>query len=168
MLSLREETPDDVHAIREVHAAAFGRSAEGRLVDRLRNDGLVVASIVAVVNTQVVGSIVFSALPIQTRAGRIESVALAPMAVMPEHQHRGIGTTLLDEGLRICKQRGKAAAIVLGHPSFYRRFGFSSDAAKGIKGPYSGPAWMVLELIEGTMRDIEGTVTYPDAFAEVD
>jgi predicted N-acetyltransferase YhbS len=60
--------------IRDVHAAAFGRSAEGRLADRLRNDGLVVASIVAVVNTQVVGNIVFSSLPIQTRAGALRDV----------------------------------------------------------------------------------------------
>lgn len=167
MLNLREEMPQDIDAIREVNAAAFGRTAEGRLIERLRNGELVVVSLVAVIQGDVVGNIVFSALPIKTRTASIDAVALAPMAVRPEEQRRGIGTALANEGLRICKERGYAAAIVLGHPSYYRRFGFSQRMAEDIKGPYCGPAWMALELIDGALADIVGSVTYPDAFDDV-
>jgi len=165
---IREETIEDADGIREVNACAFLRPNEGRLIDRLREDGLIVVSLVATVDRQIIGSAVFSDLPIVTAAGIIEAAALAPIAVKPEHQHRGIGSALVREGLRLCKERGKDAVIVLGDPVYYARFGFSSELAKGIIGRYSGPHWMAIELNEGILRVVEGRVTYSEAFAEVE
>jgi putative acetyltransferase len=168
VLHLREETAADVDAILEVNAAAFGRLAEGRLVDRLRDDELIVASLVAVVDERVVGSIVFSRLAVEGRIGSISAVALAPMAVLPEYQRRGIGTALVREGLRVCRQRGSNVAIVLGDPPYYSRFGFSCALAQRLNSPYAGSAWMALELFDGALPGLKAKVTYPAAFAEVE
>jgi putative acetyltransferase len=168
MLHLREEAAADIDAILEANAAAFGGPAEGRLVDRLRRDNLIVASLVAVVDDRIVGNIVFSRLAVEGQIGSIDAVALAPMAVLPEYQRRGIGTALVREGLRACRQRGSKVVIVLGHPSYYSRFGFSSALAERLNGPYSGSAWMALELLDGVLHGFEGNVTYPAAFAEVE
>jgi putative acetyltransferase len=167
MLHLREETAADADAIREVNAAAFGGPAEGRLVDRLRNDDLIVASLVAVADERIVGNIVFSRLTVEGQMGTIDAVALAPMAVIPVYQRRGIGTALVHEGLRVCRQAGSKVVIVLGHPSYYSRFGFSSVLADCLNGPYAGSAWMALELVEGALHGFQGNVTYPAAFADV-
>ena len=165
---VRDENRYDLEAIRKVNLEAFGRSSEGRLVDRLRSEGLIVASLVAVVDGRIGGNIVFSELPIRTEECVIDAAALAPLAVVPELQRRGIGTALVTEGLRACRTRRKAAVLVLGDPSYYERFGFSAAAAQNIRGPYSGPGWMALELATGALDGVEGSVTYPDAFADVE
>src|SRR6185437_4440809 len=109
---IREELPRDLSAISEVHRAAFGRDAEGMLVDRLRLEGLVVASVVAVVEGRVAGNAVFSEIVIRTAGGRNEKVvALAPVAVMPEFQRRGLGSRVIDAGLKVCAKRDCTAAF---------------------------------------------------------
>jgi putative acetyltransferase len=135
-------------------------------VDRLRSDGLVVVSLVAVQAGSVIGHILFSKLPVETADGAIAAVALAPMAVRPEWQRRGVGSALVREGLIQCRERGKAAAIVLGHPNYYPRFGFSATLAKGLTSPFSGAgeAWMALELQPGALAGVAGIVRYPEAF----
>lgn len=168
VMLIREETSADIDAIRAVNRAAFVRPNEGRLVDLLRSDGLITVSLVAVAEDRVVGSVVFSHLPISTPTGAIDAVALAPVAVVPQHQRRGVGTALIKGGLRICKERGRAAAFVLGDPSYYARFGFLTEPAKSIASKYSGPAWQVLELTEGALHAVAGSVTYPAAFEEVE
>lgn len=124
-------------------------------------------SLVALVNKQVVGTAVFSNVTIQTNDGHIDSVALAPLAVRPAYQRSGVGTALVREGLRICSLRGTSAVLVLGDPAYYQRFGFSAALGEHIKSPWSGPAWMALEVIDGALRNVEGSVTYPDAFNSV-
>lgn len=165
---IREETPGDYEAIRAVNDMAFGRPSEGRLVELLRKDGYIVCSLVAVVDDRVVGNVVFSNLPIRTAYGEIDAVSLAPIAVMPVNQARGVGIALIEEGLEICKHCGKRAVLVLGDPKYYQRFGFSSALAMNIKSPFLGPSWMALELVSDALRDVEGSVTFPEAFAEVD
>ncbi|MDQ6780002.1 MAG: N-acetyltransferase [Candidatus Eremiobacteraeota bacterium] len=167
MIGLRQETIADINAIQAIYAEAFGRPDEGLLVDRLRTGGLIIVSLVAVHEAQVVGSVILSDVTIQTDGWSIAAVALAPLAVRPAHQRQGIGAALVRESLRLCTQHGKAAALVLGDPSYYRRFGFSSALAAPIKSPWSGPAWMALELIPEVLRDVKGSVAYPDAFQDV-
>jgi putative acetyltransferase len=162
--AIREETPDDHAAIRKVNLLAFGGSEEADIVDRLRSGGLVVASLVAVLDGQVVGHILFSELPVDAQHSTIPAVSLAPMAVRPEWQRRGIGSELVRRGLEVCRERGKAAVLVLGHPEYYPRFGFSSELAKNLRSPFSGEAWMAVELTPGVLSGIQGTVRYPDAF----
>jgi len=168
-LTVREEHEPDVAAIRYVHDTAFGSTGEGRLVDCLRREDRLFASLVAIVDGNVVGNIVFSRLPIETSNGAIPAGVLAPMAVLPEHQRLSIGTALVSEGLRICRKRGLAAVLVRGHPEYYPRFGFSSQLARAISSNYSvhGTAWMALELVPNALHGVAGRVTYPDAFDEV-
>ena len=93
--------------------------------------------------------------------------ALAPMAVVPELQRRGIGSALVREGLRTCVERGHRIVVVVGHPDFYPRFGFSAGLAGRLKSPFSGPACMALELVPDAMESVEGEVVYPPPFGEL-
>jgi putative acetyltransferase len=167
MSEIRDETTADREAIREVNRRAFGGEAEAWLVDRLRDDGLVVASLVAVDAGSIVGHVLFSDLPIETPVGVVPAAALAPLAVVPERQRQGIGSALVRRGLGVCRERGRAAVVVLGHPGYYPRFGFAADLARSLRAPYAGEAFMALELEPGSLAG-GGIVRYPDAFSLVD
>ena len=119
---------------------------------------------VAEVDGQVVGHILFSDLPIVTPEGGSVPSSLAPMAVVPSHQRRGIGSMLVREGLRACREAGHRIVVVLGHPEFYTRFGFSAKMAEPLRSPYSGPAFMAVELVPGALDGVEGEVRYPPPF----
>src|SRR5438045_7196543 len=93
-ISIRPEKDGDHAAIREVNRLAFGGDDEPRLVDALRDGGYDRVSMVAEENGQVVGHILFSELPIVTRGGTVEALSLAPLAVIPLRQGRGIGSML--------------------------------------------------------------------------
>src|SRR5829696_3602658 len=126
---IREELPTDIDATAELNRAAFGGDYEADLIARLRADGLVIASLVAQVRAKIVGHILFSMLPTEMDGRTIRAAALAPMAVQPDLQNQGIGSKLLEEGLKAVRKRGFEAVIVLGHPAYYPRFGFSADLA---------------------------------------
>ncbi len=166
-ITIREEMPADYTQIHSVNTLAFSQSAEADLVDTLRTAGYVRLSLVALCEEQVVGHILFSDLPITTDQGVIPAVALAPMAVLPKFQRQGIGSQLVRSGLDICRDRGHQAAIVLGHPQYYPRFGFSADLAKAISAPFSGDAFMAAELQPQALQNIRGSVTYPPPFFDV-
>ena len=163
-----EETPADYDAIRDVNRLAFQRESEARLVDQLRADGDVVASLVAVKIDQVVGHIMFSKLPIETDGEVLRGAALAPMALRPELQRQGIGSALVKRGIQLCRDRGYVVIVVLGDPAYYSRFGFSAERAKRLRGPYSGDALMALELTRGVLKNGTGALRYPDAFRLVE
>src|SRR6478735_1441522 len=124
---VRPETSADHDAIRHVNRLAFGQGDEARLVDALRDGGSVRVSLVAEAEGQVVGHVLFSDLPILTDGGTVPALSLAPMAVLPECQRRGIGSALVREGLAVCRGAGHRIVVVLGHPDFYHRFGFSAE-----------------------------------------
>ncbi|HEX5271417.1 MAG TPA: GNAT family N-acetyltransferase [Gemmataceae bacterium] len=161
---VREETPEDLEAIREVNRRTFGREGEARLVDALRDGGYLRLSLVAEEGGQVVGHILFSDLPIVTPTGTRHALALAPMAVLPERQRQGVGSRLVREGLRAGVAAGHRAVVVLGHPDYYPRFGFSARLAGRLKAPFSGPAFMALELVPGALDGVTGEVRYPPPF----
>jgi putative acetyltransferase len=135
---VRPETGADHEAIRHVNRLAFGQDEEARLVDALREGGFVRLSLIAEEAGQVVGHILFRDLPIVTDAGTVPALALAPMAVLPEFQWQGIGSSLVRRGLDECRQRGHKIVVVLGHPHFYPRFGFSAKLAAYLDSPFSG------------------------------
>jgi putative acetyltransferase len=163
-LILRRESPDERGAIRSLNEAAFGRPDEADLVDRLRTEGAVLASFVAELDERIVGHVLFSRILIETTIGSTSAVALAPMAVLPEHQRRGIGGQLIRHGLAWLRGRGEHVVIVLGHAAYYPRFGFSSDRARGLASPFPAEAFMALELVPGALDGVRGRVRYPDAF----
>jgi putative acetyltransferase len=167
MFLIRQENLSDHAAVREVNLQAFNGDSEAQLVDRLRSDGAVVTSLVALEGGEIVGHILFSNLSIEAEPPVLDAVSLAPMAVVPKCQHRGIGSALVQKGLELCRQSGKTIVVVLGHPDYYPRFGFSAELAKRLHGPYSGNAWMAVELVSGALDGVEGIVRYPDAFGLV-
>ena len=161
---IREDRPSDYAAIRALNNEAFGGDDEGRLVDQLRQDGTVIVSLVAVYNDEVVGHILFSELPIGTPGGVIAGVALAPMAVSPKFHRLGIGSALDRQGLDVCKKRGKAVVVVVGHREYYSRFDFSAELAQRLQSPYAGEHCMALELVPNALDGVTGTLHYPRAF----
>jgi putative acetyltransferase len=166
-MEIRLERAEDHAAIREVNRLAFGRKEEERLVDALRAKGYSRLSLVAEDEGRIVGHILFSELPIVTQRGRIDALTLAPMAVIPHRQRQGIGSMLVREGLRACADLGHRIVIVLGHPGYYPRFGFSAKLAERLAAPYSGDKFMALELLPGTLDDVVGEVKYPPPFQNV-
>lgn len=161
---IRPERPTDHDAIREVNRLAFGGEDEARLVAALRDGGYVRVSLVAEEGGRVVGHVLFGDLPIVTAGGTVEALALAPLAVLPSHQQRGIGSLLVREGLRACREAGHRIVVVLGHPEFYSRFGFSAGLTERLKSPFSGPSFMAAELEPGALAGGEGEVRYPPPF----
>jgi putative acetyltransferase len=161
---IRQETTTDLAAIRQVNRLAFGQDAEGRLVDALRDGGYVRVSLIAEQAGQVVGHILFSDLPIITKAGTVPALALAPMAVLPEFQNQAIGSALVSRGLEVCRQQGHQIVVVLGHPRFYPRFGFRSDLATNLESPYAREAFMAVDLVPGAFHGVSGRVQYPPPF----
>jgi len=156
-IHVRAENERDHDAIGQVNCLAFGQDAEAHLVDALRAGGFAPVSLVAEVNGRVIGHIMFSDLNIVTQADNVPALALAPMAVLPEFQRQGIGSILVRRGLDICKDRGHRVVVVLGHPDFYPRFGFSAKLAERLQSPYgSGPSHMAMELVRGALEALDG------------
>jgi putative acetyltransferase len=162
---IRPEIAADKEAILQVNRLAFGGEEEALLVDALRAGGYVRACLVAEVHGELVGHILFSDLPIVAEGTTVPALALAPMAVVPGFQKRGIGSALVRRGLEMCREQGHRIIVVLGHPDFYPRFGFSSELARRLESPYSGSAFMALELVAGALDGVRGTVKYPPPFS---
>ena len=151
--------------IRTINQTAFGGPHEADLVDKLRADGHVLVSLVAELDAGLVGHILFSRMWISSRTGALVSaVALAPVAVLPEHQRRGIGGRLVRCGLELVRGRGEKIAIVVGHPGYYPRFGFSTEKAQSLESPFPKEAFMAIELSLGALDGVHGSVVYPAAF----
>jgi putative acetyltransferase len=163
-LEIRPEQTSDRYAIRQVNRLAFGGDDEARLVDALRDGGFARVSLVAEVSGKVIGHILFSDLPIRRETDLVQATSLAPMAVLPGHQRHGVGSRLVEAGLQACRDQGHQIAVVLGHPEFYSRFGFSADLARPLRSPFSGAAWMALELIPNALAGVQGRVEYPPPF----
>jgi putative acetyltransferase len=161
---VRPERPEDVPAIRAVVEAASGREDEVKLVDALRDRGFVRLSLVAVEDVEIVGHILFSELDIVDQKSSVKALALAPMAVIPSRQRQGIGTTLIREGLQLGANQGHRIVLVLGHPGYYPRFGFSAELARPLKSPYAGDSFMALELVPDALEGVTGEVRYAPPF----
>jgi putative acetyltransferase len=151
-------------AVRSIHQAAFGRPDESDLIDRLRSEGAVLLSLVAQVELRIAGHVLFSRMWIETIDGLIPAVALAPVAVLPDYQRRGIGAQIIPHGLDLLRGLGERIVIVLGHPHYYPRFGFSSDKARALESPFPPEAFMAMELAAGALDGVRGKVRYPAAF----
>jgi putative acetyltransferase len=103
-------------------------------------------------------------MSIETTDEPVPAVALAPVAVLPEQQGKGIGGKLIRHGLDRLRAQGEQVVIVLGHPKYYSRFGFSTDKASSLASPFPTEAFMVIELSPGALDGVHGKVRYPDAF----
>jgi len=161
---IRCEKAEDQSAIRAINESAFGRRDEANLIDELRKENAVILSLVAETERQVVGHILFSRMWIDNPGVSLPAVALAPMAVVPVYQRQGLGGMLILNGIRLLRDRGERIVMVLGHPGYYSRFGFSTEQARGLRSPFPPDAFMAAELTSNTPLGICGDVRYPIAF----
>ena len=165
---IRQEAPEDVSAIHHVNNQAFGQEDEAKLIDRLRNRGVLAISLVAEQNGEIVGYIAFSPVRIEAEDSVSEAIALAPMAVLPSYQRKGIGSQLVRSGLEECRHLGHEIVVVVGHPNYYPRFGFVPAKREGLQCEFEVPdeAWMVLELRARALAGRQGTVRFQPEFKE--
>ncbi|AFY62192.1 GNAT family N-acetyltransferase [Synechococcus sp. PCC 6312] len=169
-LKICPEQPADIPQVQRVNELAFGRGSEAELVNKLR--GLVgTYSFVAVVQGQVVGHVFFSPVRILGQSPEhLSLLGLAPVAVLPDWQRKGIGQRLISQSLESLKLAGVAAIVVLGDPNYYQRFGFVTSQFHRLACEFDVPDeyFMVLELNLGCLRDSQGTIQYLPAFQELE
>jgi putative acetyltransferase len=168
-VTVRDESPGDAAAIHAVHARAFPTPLEARLVDALRDAGAVVVSRVAIISGTIVGHVLFTPVRVDSRGERASVLGLAPIGVVPEHQRRGIGATLLRGSLEHARAFGAGAVVLVGEPDYYARFGFVAAQRFGLrcKWPGTEEAFMALELVSGALAGCSGLVSYHDLFDSV-
>jgi putative acetyltransferase len=175
-VTIRPERKGDEAGIRAVHAAAFGREAEAVLVDRLRNEELGIVSLIAEGRGEILGHIVFSPVHVESREQPGErdlslglALGLGPVAVLPEYQNKGIGRELIHSGLEASRDLGADFAVVLGHPSYYPRFGFRRARDLNIENEFGADeAFMASELWPGRLPRSGVLVRYAAPFLDVD
>ena len=165
IMIIRYEEHADYDAVHALNRSAFETEVEAGLVDALRQQADPTVSLVAVDDTTVVGHIMLSPVSLSDHPNLV-IMGLAPMAVLPEHQNKGVGFALVRAGLERCRELGAGAVVVLGHASYYPRFGFAPSTQFGIRSEYNVPddVFMVLELTPGYLSDAVGTITYHAAF----
>jgi putative acetyltransferase len=167
-VDIRPEASDDYQAIRIVNDLAFGQGNEASLIEELRKnpDFISQLSLVAEIRGEIAGHILFFPVRIDHGPESHMSLALAPMAVRPDSQRRGIGGRLITAGLERARALGYNSVLVLGHPAYYPRFGFVPASKWGIKTLYEVPdeAFMAVELVTDGLKGVRGTVAYPKEF----
>jgi len=164
---VRPERESDAAAVYRLVAAAFERDDEARLVDLLRAAADPYLALVAEDGERIVGHIAFS--PITIDGDGPAAMGLAPVAVEPGAQNRGIGGTLVRAGLKACAERGVGLVFVLGHREYYPRFGFrpAADLRFLYRSHELDSAFFVLELTPGAAAGRCGSVRFHPAFDEV-
>jgi putative acetyltransferase len=174
VILIRPEESRDFAAIREIHERAFGRENEAALVEQIRRsrDYIAGLSLVGDHEGRAVGHILFSRIWIRPHDQKLPEeavLALAPLAVHPDFRNRGVGSALVTQGLKACRQHGYGLVIVVGEQSYYGRFGFIPARPKGLEVPFPVPerAFLVAELIPRLGPPIKGTLRYPPAFSDV-
>lgn len=175
-INIRKETPEDYAWVIELTEKAFEELEisdhnEGKLVDKLRKAPTFIEelSLVAELNGQVVGHILFTPIRIENGQKKFESLVLAPVSVLPEFQKMGIGGQLILAGHQKAVELGFQSAILLGHPEYYPRFGYKPASTWGIKTHYELPSddvFMAVELSEGALTNVSGMVIFPPEFGE--
>ncbi len=170
-MEIRREEKKDHTIVYEINRLAFGQENESQLIEKIRKGSNFVPelSLIAEIDNKIVGHILFSRIKI-VGGSVFESLALAPMAVIPEFQKQGIGGKLIKKGIEKAKELGFDSIIVLGHKEYYPKFGFQRASKWSIECPFEVPdeAFRAIELTEKAFEGKAGTVQYPEEFMEVE
>jgi putative acetyltransferase len=170
---IRQEHTNDLPGIREVNIKAFENGEnEARLVDLVRKSEHFIPELSLVAEKEdgeIIGHILFSTIHLVTKNATLPTLGLAPMAVKPGYQNEGIGSELVKAGLKACEALGFKHVFVLGHPSFYPKFGFTPSKTFCIQSPFPVPdeVFMAIELQKGGLSGLQGKIEYPPAFSAV-
>ena len=164
-MNIRAETDKDKTAIYKINQSAFETSAEAELVDKLREQANPIISLVAEQDEIVVGHILFTPVSLINHP-ELKIMGLAPMAVSPEFQRRGIGVALVQAGLEQCKKEEFGAVVVLGYKNYYPRFGFTQASRFGLSCEYDVPddVFLCKELKKNYLSSASGVIKYHSAF----
>ncbi len=172
-IKIRPENASDIEAIHAVNKAAFRTDGEARVVDQLRENcsDSDFVSFIAEVNDEIVGQILFTPVELITSDNRIvEGMGLAPLAVLPSYQGRGIGSALCEAGIAAVRDMGAPFVVVLGHPGYYPRFGFTPAVDLGFQCAYLNvppDAFMIRIFDQKLMNGLTGVIHYRPEFDEV-
>ena len=167
-MKIRAAIPADAGGIREVHLSAFETSLEADLVERLRDGGDAVISLVAEDAGEIIGHVLFSRMDARADGRAFDALGLAPVAVVPGRQRQGIGSALIEAGLDSAGRRGTDIVFVLGEPGYYGRFGFDAETAKPFASPYAGEYFQAKALRNEFEPPESGQAKYATAFAELE
>jgi putative acetyltransferase len=171
-LKIKRATESDLNDVLDIETQAFGKDEGPKiaaLVDGLLSDpsAMPLLSLLAVINDQAIGHILFTKAHINSSKNSISTVILAPLAVIPNAQSQGIGGELIKEGLRLLSESGIDLVFVLGHPEYYPHYGFKPAGVLGFEAPYpildkNANAWMVQELHPGVIGRVSGKIVCAD------
>ena len=166
----KKATDSDVNDVLRIETEAFGHSKESNLVNDLLNDDSAkpLLSLLAINDDEAIGHILFTRVRITENEDALSARILAPLAILPKAQDKGVGGKLIKEGLRQLSESKVDLVFVLGHPGYYPQFGFRPAGLRGFDAPYSipakdAPAWMVQELRPGIIGSYSGKVICADA-----
>ena len=166
-ITVRPETAEDIRAIDVVHISAFGGEAEAQLVSALRESTTYNRELsqVAELGGRIVGHVLLTRVPLRKDGEEKHVLALGPMSVVPSQSHRGIGSELINASIKLAKEKGYGAIVVLGHPEYYKRFGFVQARERQVSCNLPAPedALTVMEIVDGNLAG-GGHVEYPEPF----
>lgn len=167
-ITIRPETPADYPAVRAINVAAFDTPAEADLADAMRDTPEYVPelSLVAELDGQIIGHALFSEVTVEQDDGELRALSLGPIAVLPDHQSKGIGSTLIEAGHQRGRELGYPFVVLIGHPWYYPRFGYVEARPHGLVTIWdvSDPVFMVCELQPGALETAAGKIRYPVPF----
>ena len=175
-MEIRKSTESDNIDILNVHTRAFGEKKGSEIADLVSGlfgdkTALPLLSLIAVDDTKTIGHILFTKAKVTQTSESVTAQILAPLAILPDFQSKGIGGQLIKEGFKQLKNSGVELVFVLGHPDYYPRFGFNPAGVLGYEAPYHIPlehagAWMVQELSSGVIGKVQGKVQCSDVLSQ--
>lgn len=169
-ITVRPETAEDIRAIDVVHISAFGGEAEAHLVSALRESTTYNRELsqVAELGGRIVGHVLLTRVLLRKDGEEKHVLALGPMSVVPSQSHRGIGSELINASIKLAKDKGYGAIVVLGHPEYYKRFGFvpARDLRVSCNLPAPEDALTAMEIVDGNLAG-GGHVEYPEPFVSL-
>lgn len=166
-ITIREERLEDIPAIRFVNEQAFGQPQEAEIIDALRQSCDALLSLVALDEGQVVGHILFSPVTIPNGKDVVQGMGLGPLGVLPAFQRRGIGSKLVETGLRILGEHSIPFVVVLGHAEYYPRFGFERASLHGVLSQWQGvpdEAFMIVVNDAEALHNVKGVAYFRPEF----